>query len=189
MMKVMNDDNVTKEVHFESLCILFTLGLEWYITLIKSAMSSHHHSNMLICLDHLHMPLFNVDSLQQRSMGNQIYGHMKASQCTPKKIASQWNIHHLKLYFLLILAMFQSHASFQGVKKSPSLSKLPTILFSGKEPCLLMEEIRRSPCKTPVVNNGINYRSLNWWFCRISEASAASTIIRLTTWDVKKTCK
>ena len=77
-------------------------------------MSSHQHSNILICLDHLHMPLFNVDSLQQRSMGNQIYGHMKASQCTPKTTASQWNIHHLKLYFLLILAMFQSHASFQG---------------------------------------------------------------------------
>ncbi len=32
----------------------------------------------------------------------------------PRKLAWQWKIHHLKLYFLLKMGMFQCHVSFQG---------------------------------------------------------------------------
>ena len=33
---------------------------------------------------------------------------------TPRKPTWQWNIHHLKMHFLLNMGMFQRHVSFQG---------------------------------------------------------------------------
>ena len=34
----------------------------------------------------------------------------------PQKYVIQWKIHHLKMYFLLNIGIFQCHVSFQGNK-------------------------------------------------------------------------
>ena len=42
----------------------------------------------------------------------------------PWKLTWQWKIHHLKMYFLLKIGIFQCHVSFQGIRclKSPKIS-------------------------------------------------------------------
>ena len=59
----------------------------------------------------------------------------------PRKLTWQWEIHHLKMYFLLKLGIFQCHVSFQGCNEaifswkddsSDSQQRLP--LSSNRQP-------------------------------------------------------
>ncbi len=57
-----------------------------------------------------------VASIMGEFLGEQIVTPLKTNM-------TGWNIHHLKMYFLLKIDIFQCHVSFQGCKVPLGVSK------------------------------------------------------------------
>ncbi len=51
--------------------------------------------------------------------------------CNHPKLTRQWKIHHLKMYFLLNMGIFQCHVSFPGCNSfNRSMSKTPSLVVA-----------------------------------------------------------
>ena len=57
-------------------------------------------------------------SLSWSSPPSRWKNHHHLGNPPPKKLTWQWKIHHLKMYFLLKMGIFQCHVSFQGCKST-----------------------------------------------------------------------
>ena len=61
-----------------------------------------------------HYSVKQIVVLVSQRCGHHFQGRLNTINIPPRKRTWQWNIHHLKMYFLLNMGIFQCHLSFQG---------------------------------------------------------------------------
>ena len=71
-----------------------------------------------------------VGRLSRFLLGPGLFSGAKCEALVPRKLTWQWNIHHLKMYFLVNMGIFQCHVSFQGCSfKVPFHGRMSPLWF------------------------------------------------------------